>query len=98
LTRRFVVWAAPLGAEISGWRKLIVAKFIEFRRALVLVALLSSVGGTAFAQSVSSGVIEGTVKDASGGVLPGATITASSPQLQVGQVNKVSGADGNYRF
>src|SRR5262245_13895146 len=48
----------------------------------VLMSLLSA--GAAFAQSVSSGVIEGTVKDESNLVLPGVSITISSPSLQVG--------------
>jgi carboxypeptidase family protein len=50
------------------------------------------------AQSVSSGTIEGTVRDESGSVLPGVTITASSPQLQVGQLVQVSDSAGAYKF
>src|SRR5262249_52725411 len=59
---------------------------------MVGAVLLMSVGSVnrAVAQSVSSGTIEGTVKDESGSVLPGATITATSPQLQVGQIVQVS--------
>jgi len=53
---------------------------------------------TAVAQSVASGTIEGTVKDDSGGVLPGATITVKSAQLQVGQLVQVSDSTGSYRF
>src|SRR5262249_30669518 len=52
----------------------------------------------AFAQSVSSGTIEGTVKDESSGVLPGVTVTISSPQLQLGQLVQVSDSSGKYRF
>ena len=51
-----------------------------------------------FAQSVSSGTIEGTVKDESNAVLPGVTVTVTSPQLQVGQLVQVSDAAGNYKF
>jgi len=66
---------------------------------LGLVALMSAAGaGAAIAQSVSSGTIEGTVKDESGSVLPGTTITIASPQLQVGQLVQVSDAAGNYKF
>jgi len=66
---------------------------------LALVALMSAAGaGAAIAQSVSSGTIEGTVKDESGSVLPGTTITIASPQLQVGQLVQVSDAAGNYKF
>jgi len=63
------------------------------------VVLLSLVGvSAAFAQSVSSGTIEGTVKDESGSVLPGVTVTITSPALQVGQVVQVSDTAGNYKF
>src|SRR5207237_4034837 len=52
----------------------------------------------AVAQSVASGTIEGTVKDESNAVLPGVTITVTSPQLQVGQLVQVSDAAGSYKF
>jgi len=52
----------------------------------------------AFAQSVSSGTIEGTVKDESNAVLPGVAVTVTSPALQVGQLVQVSDAAGQYRF
>ena len=54
--------------------------------------------GPALAQSVSSGTIHGTVKDASGGVLPGVTATLSSPALQVKQLVQVTNGEGEYRF
>src|SRR3954465_1001907 len=71
-----------------------------WQRFIVGAALVMSIGSasTAFAQSVASGTIEGTVKDESGSVLPGVTVTASSPQLQVGQLVQVSDATGAYRF
>src|SRR5262245_24938143 len=67
---------------------------------MVSAVLLMSVGSVnrAVAQSVSSGTIEGTVKDESGSVLPGATLTATSPQLQDGQLVQVSDSSGNYKF
>src|SRR5438445_9524703 len=43
------------------------------------------------------GSIEGVVKDASGGVLPGATIDARSPRL-VGVQSTTSDGNGVYRF
>lgn len=67
-------------------------------RAAVCLAILVAAAHSASAQSVASGVIEGTVKDESGGVLPGVTVTAVSPQLQVRQLEQTSGADGVYRF
>src|SRR5258708_10262409 len=58
---------------------------------------LAGVNGT-FAQSVSSGTIEGTVKDESNAVLPGVTVTVTSPQLQHGQLVQVTDAAGSYKF
>jgi hypothetical protein len=43
------------------------------------------------------GSIEGIVKDASGGVLPGATVETSSPAL-AGAGTTVTDAQGGYRF
>jgi hypothetical protein len=54
--------------------------------------------GTAGAQSIGSGTIHGTVKDNTGGALPGVTITLSGPALLVKQIVDTSQADGNYRF
>jgi hypothetical protein len=54
--------------------------------------------GAAFAQSVSSGAIQGTVKDDSNAVLPGVTMTLTSPSLQVPQIVQVSDASGGYKF
>src|SRR5262245_42567514 len=64
------------------------------------VAVLMSLLGVsaALAQSVSSGVIEGTVKDESNSVLPGVTVTITSPALQIGQLAQVSDSSGNYKF
>src|SRR5438034_5530949 len=76
-------------------------KAARTRRWFILGAVvLMSMSGveTAFAQSVSSGTIEGTVKDESSSVLPGVTVTETSPQLQVGQLVQVSDAAGNYKF
>ena len=71
------------------------------RRSLIVgavVCLLVAWAGTASAQSVSSGTIQGTIKDESGGVLPGVTATLSGPALQVGELTQVTDVGGNYRF
>ena len=47
---------------------------------------------------MSSGTIEGTVKDESNAVLPGVTVTVTSPSLQVGQLVQVSDSAGSYKF
>ncbi|HYE89095.1 MAG TPA: carboxypeptidase regulatory-like domain-containing protein [Vicinamibacterales bacterium] len=59
------------------------------------ITLLSMVAPT-FAQEFR-GRINGTVTDNTGAVLPGVTVTASSPALIQPQV-QVTGADGGYRF
>jgi hypothetical protein len=62
--------------------------------AVVLCALL--VTQPAFAQE-QRGSIEGTVKDSSGGLLPGVTVEAKSPTL-VGSATTITDARGVYRF
>lgn len=64
------------------------------------VAALMSLAGVdgSFAQSVSSGTIEGTVKDESNAVLPGVTVTVTSPQLQIGQLVQATESNGSYKF
>ncbi|OLB63434.1 MAG: hypothetical protein AUI11_01450 [Acidobacteria bacterium 13_2_20CM_2_66_4] len=64
----------------------------------VVVSMSLAGVSQAFAQSVSSGTIEGTLKDESNSVLPGVTVTVTSPQLQVGQLVQVSDVAGNYKF
>lgn len=64
----------------------------------LLVLGLGVTASPAMAQSTSSSTIHGTVKDDTGGALPGVTVTIASPALQVGQMVAVSGADGSYRF
>jgi len=71
------------------------------RRSLVfgaVLCLLIAWVGTTYAQSVSSGTIQGTVKDEQGGVLPGVTVTLTSPALQVREMTQVTDENGNYRF
>jgi hypothetical protein len=58
-----------------------VAKII--RVALAALATVIAIAGSAFAQSAGS--IAGTVKDGSGGALPGATVTLESPAIGVRQ-------------
>ena len=58
--------------------------------------MLSPFAGRAAAQE-TRGSIEGVVKDASGGVLPGATVEARSPRL-VGVQSTTTDANGIYRF
>jgi hypothetical protein len=65
---------------------------------LVLLLTLGASPG-AFSQTVSTttGAINGKVTDASGAVLPGVTISITSPSMQ-GTRTDVTNADGIYRF
>src|SRR5438093_10665299 len=66
--------------------------------AAVLVCLFAA--APVFAQgggASTTGTINGKVADSSGAVLPGVTVTASSPSL-MGVQTTVSDASGNYRF
>ena len=65
--------------------------------ATLLLIFLAAIGA-ASAQSVSSGSIHGTVRDQSGGVLPGVTATLTSPALQVRELVQVTDSEGAYRF
>src|SRR5215216_3786490 len=49
-------------------------------------------------QAQIAGSIVGRVTDESGGVLPGVTVTATSPALQLPQVAGVTDAQGDYRL
>ena len=67
-----------------------------------LLALLVTVAfaGNAFAQgggASSTGTIQGRVADSQGAVLPGVTVTATSPSA-LGAQTTVTSETGNYRF
>jgi outer membrane receptor protein involved in Fe transport len=64
------------------------------RRWLGVLALLVLTSGLASAQ-VEQGRLLGTVKDAQGGVLPGVTVTVTSPAL-IGQRTAATESDGRY--
>jgi hypothetical protein len=67
---------------------------------LLAVAMALSVAGPAYAQgggASSTGTIQGRVTDAQGAVLPGVTVTATSPSL-LGAQTTVTSETGNYRF
>jgi Carboxypeptidase regulatory-like domain len=67
---------------------------------LALAATLLLAVPSAFAQgggASSTGSISGEVKDAQGGVLPGVTVTATSP-AQIGALSAVTNEAGIYRF
>lgn len=66
----------------------------NWRRVALAMALLLSIDGLAAAQ-VTSGAITGAVTDESGGVLPGATVTAVHDETGV-RSTAVTGTDGRF--
>src|SRR5262245_31843479 len=74
---------------MKGWSKILLA-----------LAALVALAAPAFAQgggASSTGSISGEIKDAQGGVLPGVTVTATSP-AQIGALTAVTNEAGIYRF
>ena len=67
-------------------------------RPIAVVAFLFLVAGQVSVAQTGTATINGQVTDESGAVLPGATVTTTSPALQVPQVTTVSDAEGRYRL
>jgi hypothetical protein len=65
----------------------------------ILAALLLALASAAAAEAQGlTGSISGTVKDTTGGVLPGVSVTISSPSLIGGSQTRSTEGDGSYRF
>src|SRR5689334_18591410 len=79
--------------SITSNRFLVRLGIVIVMTGLFLVALPA----TAAAQGTGASII-GRVTDESGGVLPGVTVTATSPALQVQQVMDVTNEVGEYRL
>jgi hypothetical protein len=67
------------------------------KRLVFATVLFVSSCGLAWAQSTTEGTIRGVIHDEQGGVLPGVTVTATSPTV-AGTFTAVSDADGSYRL
>src|SRR5438874_1148432 len=65
---------------------------------IVFMAALLVVSSGAAAQNISSSSIDGIVTDQSNAALPGVTVTATSPGLQVPQLTMTTDGQGHYRF
>jgi carboxypeptidase family protein len=65
---------------------------------IVLITSLAAFANLAAGQAQVSGSIVGRVTDESGAVLPGVTVTAKSPALQVPEVAGVTTVQGDYRL
>ena len=71
--------------------------YIRCGLVVVLVGLFTLVSSPAAAQGAGASII-GQVTDQSGAILPGVTVTATSPALQVPQVTAVTNEVGEYRL
>jgi hypothetical protein len=72
-----------------------VDRVLAIMTALVMIGLVPATG---WAQNAAMATIEGKIVDESGGVLPGVTVTATSPALQLPQVSAVTDATGSYQL
>src|SRR5688500_4872827 len=64
---------------------------------VLVAALLLPVAALGQSVGATTGAINGRVVDSSDSVLPGVTVTISSPQMQ-GEQTAITNAEGNYRF
>src|SRR5215213_4777990 len=82
--------------EVSGG---IVMRFVlkSLAAALVLALAVPSLSAAQGGGASSTGTIQGRVTDTSGAILPGVTVTATSPSM-IGTQSQVSNENGSYRF
>jgi hypothetical protein len=73
---------------VSNWRI----------RTIVVMALLVLVADRVALAQTGTATINGQATDESGGVLPGVTVTATSPALQVPQTTATTDLEGRYRL
>src|SRR5688572_9312655 len=65
---------------------------------IIVTGLLACADHAVAGQAQTTASIVGRVTDESGAILPGVTVTASSPALQVPQVTDVTDGQGDYRL
>ena len=65
---------------------------------IAVMGVLTVAASSAAGQGTAPASISGQVRDDTGAVLPGVTVTATSPALQVAQVSTVTDAQGEYRL
>ena len=68
------------------------------RTLLTALIIFGLMAGVSYAQSGTTGSIEGKIIDEEGNPLPGAQIKLTSPNLIGGAQNKVASAEGRFRF
>src|SRR6185436_17796122 len=84
--------------RISKNMKICIKRVFAKRAMAMLFALSLLLSGTgALAQTSTTGTIEGVVTDANGAVVPGVTVTVTSPNLMRAQT-AVTDSEGRYRI
>src|SRR5215210_7837066 len=63
----------------------------------LVVALTNAILASPAAAQVDTGVIQGTVRDSSGGLMPGVTVTLTNVSTNTAS-QTVTNADGNFQF
>jgi hypothetical protein len=81
-----------MGRTGSNW------VFIERGLIVAIASVLSLASSPAAGQGTATQAITGQVRDDSGAVLPGVTVTAVSPALQIPQVTTITNELGEYRL
>lgn len=79
-------------------RRSLAGRFRLITAAILGMALVMAGPQPTRAQTTDNAGVEGRVVDESGGALPGATVTLTSPALQVSQLTTTTDASGHYRF
>src|SRR4051812_8680741 len=95
--RRIAMCGVVSKCILSRWRRM----SMKWKSVVPLLALVCATLGTAtplLAQAVQTSTLTGTIKDATGAVLPGVTVNVSSPQQVGGVQTSVTDSQGVYRF
>src|SRR5712691_13057060 len=69
---------------------------MSFRARFLIIVALSCCPAAAFAQRATTGTVTGKIVDSSGAVLPGVTVTLTSPEA-LGQFSTVTDGNGFFR-
>src|SRR4051794_33931088 len=73
-------------------------RFSAYLLGFLLMTIISMARTSSlFAQSAGTGALTGTVRDASGGVIPGVTVTLTSADTNQTR-STITGEEGSYRF
>jgi hypothetical protein len=71
---------------------------MQIRKTFLFLLIAALFCGTAFAQTIPTGKLTGTVRDSENGPLPGVSVTISSPALILPQMSSVTNERGLFIF